>query len=157
MLHRCLMLLWMRVSPAHDLPLKLCFVFSSPPLAYPLHHHPLISPLLISLYFKPHSSSLFLSSNLSFLHYFCLFLLLSFSSCRCCAWSRLRWLWSCPHSRMPPSPLLPWQLSSLPTSPWWCSLCQRCSDSLLTPIETAANTEGCTQIAVKSKDKYPLV
>lgn len=31
-----------------------------------------------------------------------LFLSVSLSSCRCCAWSRLRWLWSCLHNKTPP-------------------------------------------------------
>lgn len=86
-----------------------------------------------------HSSSPFLS----FFPFLSLFL--SFSSCRCCAWSRLRWLWSSLHSRTPPLPLLHWQSSSLPTSLWWCFLYPRCSDLLLTPFRNC-----CTHWRVRS-------
>lgn len=37
------------------------------------------------------------------------------SACRCCAWLRLQWRWSCLRSRTPPSPSPLSRLSSLPT------------------------------------------
>lgn len=116
----------------------LCFILRLPSSTLP-------SCLLIPLYFKPHPSLPFLSS-FPFLSLF-----LSFSSCRCCAWSRLRWLWSSLHSRTPPLPLLHWQSSSLPTSLWWCFLYPRCSDLFLTPKETAAHAEGCTGGEIKGQ------
>lgn len=49
-----------------------------------------------------------LTLNLTFTFSFSqpLFLSVSVSTCRYCASSRLQWLWSCLHSRMPPSALL---------------------------------------------------
>lgn len=131
--------------PSHSLALTLNFFL------HLLSSNPSCPPL--SLQIHSYFSSFFVPTSLSFRFSLSLCLCLSLPSCRCCAWSRLQWLWSCLHSRTPPLPLPLSQSSSLPTSLWSCFLYRRCSASLLTPLGATAHTEKYTRVAVKSKVK----
>lgn len=72
--------------------------------------------------------------------------------CRCCAWSRRQWRWSCPLSRTRPSPLRPLRLSSLPTLLWWCCLYPRWLFGGL--LNLFAETDSCPGVWM-SQDWLP--